>query len=154
MSASGARWPADPDDGAGAGGSDWLDEPTSRPPVRGSERRIQVIRRIDPWSVLKFSLVLYFSVFLVFLAAGVGLWLAASAGGMIDNFEGLIEELAYPPDVYHANPDYILRTVAVVGPILVVLASLATVVGVALFNLAARLIGGIEMTVSDETDRR
>lgn len=154
MSVPGSRWRSDPDDGEDPVGSDWLDEPTFRPAAR-AERRIHVVRRIDPWSALKFSLMLYSSVFLFFLMAGIGLWLAARSGGALDNLEDLIEDLGlYANDSFHFRDGYILRAVAVIGPILVVLASLATVVGVALFNLAARLIGGIEMTVSDETDRR
>jgi len=42
-----------------------------------------------------------------------------------------------------------LRMTAVIGPIVVVLASLATVVGVAVFNTVARLFGGVEVTVAD-----
>lgn len=149
---SGARrWPPDSDDGGTGKGPDWLDEPKRAAPDTYRTRRIHVIRRIDPWSVLKFSLVLYFSVFVVFLAVAIGLWYAASGAGLIDNLESLIEDLAYPPDVYHVNAGYVLRVVVVVGPILVVMASLATVVGVALFNFAARIIGGIEMTVLDES---
>lgn len=153
---SGARWPADPGDQGGdpAVGSDWLSEPRSyAPAVLPGERRIMVVRRLDLWSVLKFSLGLYFSVFLVFLAAGIGLWLAAKSGGAMDSVENLVEDLGlYANDSFHFREGYILRVVAVVGPILAVLASLATVAGVALFNLAAKMIGGIEMTVSDETD--
>ena len=162
MSVSGARWPADPGDhwdgGDPAVGSDWLDEPRRSygpAPAAPGERRIMVVRRLDLWSVLKFSLVLYSSVFVVFLAAGIGLWLAAKGGGAIDSVENLIEDLGlYANDSFRFREGYILRVVAVAGPILVVLASLATVAGVALFNLAAKLIGGVEMTVSDETENR
>jgi hypothetical protein len=38
---------------------------------------------------------------------------------------------------------------AVIGPIVVVLASLATVTAVAVFNAVSRLFGGVEVTVSD-----
>jgi hypothetical protein len=38
---------------------------------------------------------------------------------------------------------------AVIGPILVVLGSLVTVAGVAVFNTTTRLFGGVEVTVSD-----
>ena len=41
---------------------------------------------------------------------------------------------------------------AVIGPIVVVLGSLATVSGVAVFNGMSRLFGGVEVTVSDSDD--
>ena len=50
---------------------------------------------------------------------------------------------------YHFKDGVILRMTAVIGPIGVVLASLATVGGVAVFNVMARLFGGVEVTVSD-----
>ncbi|MBW3615943.1 MAG: DUF3566 domain-containing protein, partial [Actinobacteria bacterium] len=54
-------------------------------------RRVRrVIRRIDPWSVLKVSIVFYLSMVLVFLLAGVLLWTAGSAVGAVEGVEKLI----------------------------------------------------------------
>jgi hypothetical protein len=96
------------------------------------------------------SLALYFSIFVVFLVGGVVLWIAARHAGVIGNLENLIEDLGgYVPNSYHFKDGVILRMTAVIGPILVVLGSLATVAGVAVFNATARLFGGVEVTVSD-----
>jgi len=46
----------------------------------------------------------------------------------------------------------ILKFAGVVGPILVVLGSLATVAAVAVFNSMTRVFGGVEVTVSDADD--
>ena len=150
------RWPDRL--GAEAGSTDrperraaWLDDDVEDlfgPPVR----KLLVLRRIDLWSALKVSLVLYLSLFVVFLAAGVGLWLLARQSGAIGNIEKLMEELAYTPGDFHFKDGLILRMTATIGPIFVVLASLVTVAGVAVFNLASRLVGGVEVTVSDDGD--
>jgi hypothetical protein len=129
---------------------DWLRDPDVEGRPKRPERRMVVFRRIDLWSALKMSLALYFSVFLVSLTGGTVLWVALRHAGVIGNIENLIEDLGgYVPHSYHFKDWFILRMAAVIGPIVVVLASLATVAGVAVFNLMARLLGGIEVTVSD-----
>jgi len=130
---------------------DWLrDDPDIEVVKSRPERRAVVLRRIDLWSALKVSLALYLSVFMVFLAGAVALWIGARHAGLIGNVENLIEDLGgYAKGSYHFKDGVILRMTAVIGPIGVVLASLATVGGVAVFNVMARLFGGVEVTVSD-----
>ena len=128
---------------------DWLrDDPEvvkARP-----ERRTLILRRIDLWSALKLSLALYSCILVVLLTAGTLLWIGLRHAGVIGNIENLIEDLGgYVENSYHFKDGFILRMTAVIGPIVVVLASLATVAGVAVFNTVARLFGGVEVTVSD-----
>jgi hypothetical protein len=130
---------------------DWLrDDPDVEVIKSRPGQRTVVLRRIDLWSALKVSLALYLSIFVVFLAAGVVLWIGARHAGLIGNLENLIEDLGgYVPHSYHFKDGVILRMAAVIGPILVVLGSLVTVAGVAVFNTTTRLFGGVEVTVSD-----
>jgi hypothetical protein len=132
------------DDGPGA--------PVEPPPTyrHGGERRVQALRRIDPWSALKVSLVMYLCFFAVALLVGSALWVAGRQTGVIADIESLIEDLGlYVDGSYHFRDGYILRMAVVVGPILAVLAALATTAGVAVYNLVARLTGGIEVTVKE-----
>ena len=133
---------------------DWLkDDPDIEVTKGRPERRAVVLRRIDLWSALKMSLALYFCVFFVTLAGGTLLWIVARKAGAIGNLENLIEDLGgYVEGSYHFKDGFILRMAAVIGPIVVVLGSLATVAGVAVFNLMARLFGGVEVTVADSDD--
>ena len=130
---------------------DWLkDDPDIDVTKSRPERRMVILRRIDLWSALKMSLALYFCVFAVTLAGGSLLWIAARKAGAIGNLENLIEDLGgYVEGSYHFKDGFILRMAAVIGPIVVVLGSLATVAGVAVFNLMSRLFGGVEVTVAD-----
>lgn len=117
----------------------------------GGERRVQALCRIDPWSALKVSLVLYLCLFAVALVVGTGLWLLGRQAGVISDIETLIEDLGlYVDGSYHFRDGYILRMAAVVGPILAVLAALVTTAGVAVYNVVARLTGGLEVTVKEE----
>src|SRR5207249_1214784 len=52
-----------------------------------------IIRRFDPWTILKFSVLLYLSMYFVIVVAGIVLWLVASATGVRGNVEGFIGEL-------------------------------------------------------------
>jgi hypothetical protein len=116
----------------------------------GGERRVQVLRRIDPWSALKVSLMMYLCLFVVALLVGSALWVVGRQTGFIADVEGLIEDLGlYVNGSYHFRDGYILRMAAVVGPIFAVLAALLTTAGVAIYNLVARLTGGIEVTVKE-----
>jgi hypothetical protein len=134
-------WEDDPDAGE-------RPAPLYRP---GGERRLQVLRRIDPWSALKVSLVMYLCLFVVALVVGSALWVVARQTGVLSDIESLIEDLGlYVDGSYHFRDGYILRMVAVIGPIFAVLAALVTTAGVGIYNLVARLTGGLEVTVKEE----
>ena len=62
----------------------------TRLPKRGVRRTRVEIRRIGPISVLKFSLIFYFCVFLVIYLALAIIWAILSASGVIDSLEQLL----------------------------------------------------------------
>ena len=129
---------------------DWLRDPDAEAVNSRPERRTVILRRIDLWSALKVSLALYLSMFVVLLAGGVLLWFGARSAGLIGNIETLIEDLGFADNgTFQLKGPEILKMSAVIGPIVVVLGSLATVAGVAVFNAMTRLFGGVEVTVSD-----
>ena len=132
---------------------DWLRDPEVEV-IKRPGRRAVILRRIDLWSALKVSLALYFSIFVVFLVGAVLLWFGARSAGLINNIETLVEDLGFAGEgTYQLKGPEILKMTAVIGPIVVVLGSLATVAGVAVFNAISRLLGGVEMTISDGEDR-
>ncbi len=130
---------------------DWLkDDPDIEVVKSRAEQRTVILRRIDLWSALKVSLALYLSMFAVILAGAVLLWFGARSAGLIGNIETLIEDLGFADNgTFQLKGPEILKMAAVIGPILVVLGSLVTVAGVAVFNAMARVFGGVEVTVSD-----
>jgi len=129
---------------------DWLKDPEVEVTKARPGRRAVILRRIDLWSALKVSLALYLCVFVVFLAGAAVLWLGARSAGLLDNVEHWVEVLGFADEhTFHLKGPEILKMAAVIGPIIVVLGSLATVAGVAVFNLMARLFGGVEVTVAD-----
>ncbi|HVW35554.1 MAG TPA: DUF3566 domain-containing protein [Acidimicrobiia bacterium] len=130
--------------------SDWLRDPDIEVVPPKPDRRTIVVRRVDLWSALKVSLALYLSIFAVFLLAAMALWFGARSAGLLDNIEHWVEILGFADEgTFHLKGPEILKMTAVIGPIVVVLGSLVTVAGVAVFNTMSRLFGGIELTVSD-----
>ena len=130
--------------------TDWLRDPDVEVVSGRAGRRTVVLQHIDLWSALKVSLGLYLSIFLVTLVGMVLLWFGGRSTGVIDNIESLVEQFGFAENgTFHFKGAEILKMTAVIGPILVVVGSLATVAGVALFNALSRLFGGVELTVAD-----
>ena len=56
-------------------------------------RRVQhVIRGVDAWTVMRFSLLFYSSMLIIFLVTGTLLWTAASAVGAVHSVEKLVKD--------------------------------------------------------------
>jgi hypothetical protein len=63
---------------------------------RRRARKVQrIVRHVDPWSVLKVSLLFYLSLFLVVLAAGVLMWGAGRSAGTVKSVESFITSLGF-----------------------------------------------------------
>ena len=116
---------------------------------RATARRVRVvIRRVNPLSVLKFSLIFYFCLTLVVLV-GLGiLWAILSAMGVIDRFASLMAELVGAQE-FEVNAGYIFRLLGLIGVMSSVLWAAVTVFVAFLYNLIADLVGGIEVTLSE-----
>lgn len=107
----------------------------------------RTIRRIDPWSVLKFSLLFYLSVMLVFLFAGMILYLAASAAGVVGRIEDFIQGVGWPE--FRLRAVQLFRVGVLIGIAQVVVWSVVNVFICFLYNLVADVIGGIQVTMSE-----
>lgn len=125
-----------------------------RAPVRRAEPRSSrvVVGRVDPWAILKLSLLFYVSVCLVLLVAGVLLWTAASSAGVIDNVENFVIDIGF--DGFRFLPGQILRGFALGGLLLVLAGSFANVLMAILYNLIADVIGGLKLTLVEDESKR
>jgi len=113
----------------------------------------RLVRHVEPWSVLKISLIFYFCLWVIFLIAGVILWSLAVGSGMIDNIESFLEEIL-ALDSFEFNADQIFRASALGGLVLVVAGSGFTVLVAVLFNLISDITGGMRITVVEEETAR
>ena len=139
------------------------------PPVRGHHRRRavrrgpggyreavtqgrrvrRVIRRVDVWTVLRFSMLFYLSILLVSLVAGLLLWIAASVVGVIDNIEKFVTDL-FALESFSLSGGLILESSLLGGLVMVLLGTGANVLMAVIYNLTSDVVGGIEVTVLEE----
>ncbi|HEX6206922.1 MAG TPA: DUF3566 domain-containing protein [Actinomycetota bacterium] len=125
---------------------------TSPAPAGGpAPRRIRVaIRRVNPWSVLKFSLLFYFCLMLVFVIGLAILYMVVDALGVVASLEQLLESLGFGGDAgFEVNGGFLFRTIFLIGLISVVIWSALTLFFAFLYNLISDLVGGIEVTLAE-----
>jgi len=113
----------------------------------------RLVRHVEPWSVLKISLLFYFCLWVILLIAGVILWSFAVGSGTIDNVENFVTEL-FALKSFEFNGDAIFRAGAIGGLVLVVAGSGFTVLMAVLFNLISDVTGGVRFTVVEEETAR
>ena len=134
-------------------------------PLTGRERRRRVklearrvrriIRHIELWSVLKFSLIFYFCLWLIFLLAGVLLWSFAESSGTLESIEELVESLfALDEAEEFWSGGTIFRAYTIMTLVLAIAGVTFNVLLAALYNLISDLTGGIRITVIEEESAR
>jgi hypothetical protein len=121
-------------------------DPAATPPAARTSH--VVLRRVDPWSVFKLSLVFYLCVCLVLLVAGVVLWLGASATGVVGNVESFFQDAGF--DGFQFSAGVLLRGFAVGGLVLVVAGTVANLLLATLFNLMSDVVGGVRVTLAED----
>lgn len=120
----------------------------SRGPVRASMQ----IRRIDPWSTLKVSLLLSVALFFVWMITvaflylvlgGMGVWakLNSNVGDLLNNASGSSAELVSSGTIFGGA--------FLIGLVNIVLMTALATIGAFVNNLITDLIGGIEVTLAD-----
>ncbi|WP_057333305.1 DUF3566 domain-containing protein [Mycobacterium tuberculosis] len=120
----------------------------SRGPVRASMQ----IRRIDPWSTLKVSLLLSVALFFVWMTTvaflylvlgGMGVWakLNSNVGDLLNNASGSSAELVSSGTIFGGA--------FLIGLVNIVLMTALATIGAFVYNLITDLIGGIEVTLAD-----
>lgn len=134
------------------------DRTVGRRSLSGRKQRFEarkvhrIIRHVDPWSVLKLSVVFFLCVWVMFMVAIVIVWSIAESSGTIGKIEDLLAEL----DITNSGFDgtFIFRQYGLFGLVMATACTVATTVGAIVFNLVSDLIGGIWVTVIEEETAR
>ncbi len=158
---------APPKPGAGAataaGGSEPVvrtDPAPDKPGIRAPRKAHLVLRRVEPWSAMKFSFVLSLVCFVVLFVAVAVLYGVLSALGVFDTITDAVtqltsgdggkatSDLAQSIDAWF-DPVRILGYTALLGAVNVVLITALSTLGAVIYNLSSSLVGGIEVTFSE-----
>ncbi|MEV7552641.1 DUF3566 domain-containing protein [Amycolatopsis sp. NPDC089917] len=125
-----------------------------RRPGRGPRRASLQIKRFDPWSVLKLSLVLGVALFFVWLVAVGVLYTVLDGMGVWDKLNGTYSSLvggegADAPADPLISAGRVFGIAAILGAINIVLISALATVSAFIYNVSADLAGGLEVTLSE-----
>ncbi|MGW5050867.1 DUF3566 domain-containing protein [Actinokineospora sp. NPDC004072] len=124
-----------------------------RRPGRGPRRANLQIKRFDPWSVLKLSLVLGVALFFVWLVAVGALYAVLDGMGVWDKVNGISDELLNANTAGTGDPlisaGRVFGIAAIIGAINIVLFSALATVGAFVYNVSADLAGGLEVTLAE-----
>lgn len=130
------------------------EQPTSQHPSRAAPRprpqtvrRRTIVRKVDPWSVLKLSLIFYFCLLLVVMLGLAVFWTVVNRLGVIETMLAFLGELQFDVEIHGGN---LARAVFLTGLLNVVLWSGINVFAALLYNLVADVIGGLKLTLLDE----
>jgi Transmembrane domain of unknown function (DUF3566) len=122
---------------------------------RGEERTAArrtkvVIRRVDPWSVLKFSLLFYFCLMLVFLFALLLLYWLLGVTGVLDSAARILSDVGFGGEGGFSFHGYwIFSRLFLIGIVGVVVWSLINVLISVLYNLISDVVGGVQVTLAE-----
>lgn len=113
----------------------------------------RLVRHVDPWSMLKLSVLLSLSMWLTVLIAAVVLWTVARNAGTIADVERFVNSSLSLQD-WKLDGEFIFRQFGLVTLLLALGFAAATVVASLVFNLISDIIGGVWISVIEEETAR
>jgi hypothetical protein len=123
-----------------------------RPPRRARLR----LTRIDPWSVMKTSFLLAIALGVVTVVSVFIVWSVLGAAGVWDSINQTVQDIVGGEDASSFDvTDYVgmsrvMGFTMIVAVIDVVLMTAVATLGAFLYNMAAALLGGIDVTLTED----
>ncbi|MDQ7907016.1 DUF3566 domain-containing protein [Phytohabitans sp. ZYX-F-186] len=121
---------------------------------RGPRRAKLNVKRIDPWSVMKFSFAVSLVLFIVVIVATSVLYLALDAMGVFESVNSSLTDLVSAgggenASTFRITAKGVIGTSALIGAVNVVLFTALATLGAFIYNVCADLVGGIELTLAE-----
>ncbi|MFF4235680.1 DUF3566 domain-containing protein [Actinomadura geliboluensis] len=129
-------------------------KPANGKPARKAQLQLA---RLEPWSVMKFSFVMSLVCFVVLLVAVIVLYTILSGLGVFDAISDTINSLTKEQGETTGSVDAgswfsffrVFGYTVLVGALNVMLITALSTVGSVIYNLAADLVGGVEVTLKE-----
>jgi hypothetical protein len=127
--------------------------------VRRSNKRqaMLTLSRLEPWSVMKFSFLASVVAFIILFVAVAVLYMVLSALGVFTSLENQVASITSAKNTAGTNISHwfsaslILGWTALLGALNIVLITALSTIGSVIYNLIAKTVGGVEVTLR-ETD--
>jgi hypothetical protein len=121
---------------------------------RGPRRARLHLKRIDPWSVMKFSFAVSLVLFVVAIVATAVLYLALDAMHVWSSINTALSDVTgqagSPNDSFRITAKGVIGTAVLLGAVNMVLFTALMTLGAFVYNVCADLVGGIELTLSEK----
>ena len=121
---------------------------------RGPRRARLYVKRVDPWSVMKFSFAVSFVLFFVAIVATAVLYLALDAMGVFDSVNRALSEMIGATGSKNGGFKItalgVIGVAGVLGLVNVVLFTALATLSAFIYNVCADLVGGIELTLAEK----
>jgi nitrogen fixation-related uncharacterized protein len=111
------------------------------------------LQRIDPWTVLRLSFMLSVAIAVVMVVALLLLWSMLASGGVFDSVDATLQSILGDGAVtvtQYFSLGKVLSVAMLIAAIDIVLITALATIGAFLFNLASSLVGGLQVTVTEE----
>lgn len=121
---------------------------------RGPRRARLNLKRIDPWSVMKFAFAVSLVLFIVVVVATSVLYLALDAMGVFESLNASLTDLvnaggSQGGEGFKFTAKGVILSSALLGLVNVVLFTALATLGAFVYNVCADLVGGIELTLAE-----
>jgi hypothetical protein len=125
--------------------------------ARGPRRARLNLKRIDPWSVMKFSFAVSVVLFIVVVVATSVLYLALDAMGVWSEINRSLSDLvnasggtgSAASNSFRITAWGVIGTSMLIGAVNVVLFTALATLGAFIYNVCADLVGGVELTLAE-----
>jgi hypothetical protein len=129
----------------------------SQAAARGPRRARLRLKRIDPWSVMKFSFAVSIVLFIVMVVATTVLYIALDAMGVFDTVNDMLQMLmgtnadgaAGGTETFRITAKGVIGAAALLGVVNMVLFTALATLGSFIYNVCADLVGGVEVTLAE-----
>lgn len=126
-------------------------------PAPGSGRRASLrLTHVEPWSVTRLAFTISVAMMIVFVVAAMVFWVVLDIAGVWDQINDSLTTVLSDDSSSFNVTDYfgfgrVVGLTLVLSALNVVLMTLLATIGAHLYNLAARLMGGVEVTLAEES---
>lgn len=122
---------------------------------RGPRRARLHLKRIDPWSVMKFAFAVSFVLFVVVIVATSVLYLALDAMDVFNSVNKALSDIVsstggQADSTFRITAKGVIGGAALLGVVNVVLFTALATLGSFIYNVCADLVGGIELTLAEK----